>query len=182
MMQITNRTTRRCPSRNRGFTLIELLVYIAVMALTLVVVIVALSSFARVYGRTSASQSLARSGASAMERIVREARNAQSIDQTASTFGTHPGRLTVVTPVSPGVTRSSEFSVVNGAVRLSEDGSVVGTITSGDVTVESLVFYRIATSHSEAVRVLLTLSKTVGTSTITASFYDTGVLRGSYAL
>ena len=173
---------------HRGFTLLEVLVYIGVLALTTVVVIVAVAGFGRVYRRVSAAQALARSGAIAMERNVREARNAQSIDQTGSTFGAHPGKLTLLTEVSPGVTAISEFAVVGDGLQLSEDGSVTGTITQEGVVVENLVFRRIQTAQSEAVRIELTLSRTagltaqVGTSTLTASFQGTAVLRGSYPL
>ncbi len=169
-------------AQRRGFTLIELLVYMTILVLMLVAVVGSVTGFARFYKRTAASQSIARSGSYAMERMTREIRNAQSIDQTGSTLGAHPGRLTVITPVSTGVTRSSEFSIVGNELRLSQDGTVTGTLTSPGIVVENLTFYRIATTTSQAVRITLTLSKTIGTSTVSASFYDTAVLRGSYPL
>jgi Tfp pilus assembly protein PilW len=166
----------------KGFTLVELLVYMTVLVLMLVAVVGAVTGFARFYKRIAAGQSIARSGSYAMERMTREIRNAQTIDQTGSALGAHPGRLTVVTPVSTGVTRSSEFSIVGNELRLSQDGVVTGTLTTPGTVVENLVFYRIATTTSEAVRIILTLSKTTGTTTVSASFYDTAVLRGSYPL
>lgn len=166
-----------------GFTLIELLVYIAVLALTIVVVVGAMTGFARFYTRIAASQSLARSGSYAMERMVREIRNAESIDQTGSTFGAHPGRLTLATPTGSGTpTVPSEFSVSSSTLRYSRDGVVIGTLTTPGTVVENLTFYRIATSTSEAVRIILTLSRAVGTSTMSATFYDSAVLRASYPL
>jgi prepilin-type N-terminal cleavage/methylation domain-containing protein len=175
-MYLSSRTAQK------GFTLIELLVYMTILVLMLVAIIGSVTGFARFYKRTSASQALARSGSYAMERMTREIRNAQTIDQTGSSLGAHPGRLTVVTPVSTGVTRSSEFSVVGNELQLSQDGIVTGTLTTPGTVVENLTFHRIATTTSEAVRIILTLSATFGTTTISASFYDTAVLRGSYPL
>lgn len=166
----------------RGFTLVELVVYIAILVLALVIIIEAMAGFAKVYHRVAASQSLARSGSYAMERMVREIRNAQSIDQTGSTFGAHPGRLTLVTPAAGGTTVSSEFSIASSSLQLSRDGVVLGTLTTPGTVVDNLVFYRMATSTSEAVRIILTLSATYGTSTVSATFYDSAVLRGSYSL
>ena len=98
------------------------------------------------------------------------------------TFGTHPGRLTLVTPVSPGVTKTSEFSVVGNQIQLSENGIVTGTLTDSEIVVESLVFNRIDATSSDAVKIDLTLSKVFATTTVTATFHGTAVLRGSYAL
>lgn len=166
----------------RAFTLVELLIYIGALILALAVVVAAIAGFSRASRRVAVSQSLARSGATAMERIVRDVRNAQSIDQTGSVFGAHPGRLTIVTQTAPGVTTATEFRAIDGTVEVLEDGTRTGTITGDGVTVEQLVFYRIETPHSEAVRIVLTLSKETSASTVTATFYSAAVLRGSYVL
>lgn len=166
----------------KGFLLIELLIYIGILSLTLVVVIVSMAGFARVYARVEAQQLLARSGADVMERIIREARNAQSVDQAASVLGSHPGSIAFVMPVSPGVTTTSDFFVDAGGISLSENGVTTGSLTQPDVVVEGFVIDHIDTPQSEGVRIQLTLSTSVASSTMTATFYGTAVLRGSYAL
>ncbi len=169
-------------SQNTGFTVVELLVYIAILIMALTVVVLSVTSFGRSYNHIKAQQDLSREGALTIERLVRDIRSAQSVDFLGSTLGSHPGQLSLRIPAGGGTTIPIQYSLSGGAITLSKNGIVTGTLTESSITVNSLIFRRIQTPNSEAVKVDMTLSKNVSGSPVSASFHSTAVLRGSYAL
>ena len=124
-------------------------------------------------------QIISDSSANAFERMGREIRNSESIDTGNSTFGVSPGVLTLnSTDESGSITR--EFYVLDGRVRVKEDGVDTGPLTVESVEVVSLVFTRIVSDISEAVKIEMTLEVVNGVDTKSENFYLTVVLRGSY--
>ena len=166
----------------KGFSVIELLVYIGILTMALVVIVISVSSFGDVYNRIKGRQALIRSGSYAVERMIREIRSAESVTVGASTLGSHPGRLTLSIPLSGGSFKTSEFALSGGSIVLTENSVVTGSLTQSDITVSELVFTRIQTDVSEAVKLDLTLSQDMAGTVITSSFHGTAVLRASYSL
>ncbi len=92
------RKYRQCILLRKGFSLVEMVIYVALLALLLVALLSAVNLMLRSWSETQAHMSLAHSGALAMERMVREVRNAATIDAAGSAFGTTTGILEVVAP------------------------------------------------------------------------------------
>jgi prepilin-type N-terminal cleavage/methylation domain-containing protein len=160
----------------KGFTLTEMLIYVAILSMLMVVVISTLVTMTRSYNTLKVSKQLNHAAVASMERMTREIRSAQSIVTAQSTFDGHPGRLYL--QIASATT--TEFFVDGGVLKLNQNGSYVGPLTSNEVQVTGLVFNRITTANSEAVRINLTLESTAGDKTKTETFYGTAVMRGSY--
>jgi prepilin-type N-terminal cleavage/methylation domain-containing protein len=163
-------------SSQKGFTLTEMLIYVSILSMLMVVVISTLVTMTRSYNTLKVSKRLNHAAVASMERITREIRGAQSISIAQSTFDAHPGRLYLQTASAT----TTEFFLDGGILKLNQNGSYVGPLTSDEVQVTSLKFGRITTANSEAVRIDLTLESTVGNKTEIETFYGTAVLRGSY--
>lgn len=166
-------------NRQKGITIIETVVYISILALIFVIAINSVLGMGRSFSRMKAVRDLNRSSDVALERFVREAREGLSIDtdSSASTFGTHPGKLTI-NDVGGG---STIFEIVNGSIQITVDGVIQSALTAPNVSVSSLEFNHIISTSSEAVRMEVTFETTKGNYTASERFYSAAVLRNSYA-
>lgn len=157
-----------------GFSLLELLVYVTILSATSILVVGVLLSLARSYGSLSVSKSIHRSAAVSLERLVREIRDASSITTAQSTFSEHPGVLVLETDVS-GVESTVGFSVVDGALVVSQGGMSQGALTEPLVEVDSLIFRSF--NEGVGVKVELELTGTRGSISKTESFEVSALLR-----
>lgn len=162
--------------RQSGYSLLELLIYVALFSALSVLLVKSLITSLNVYAAAQSYRRVQAEGELAMERIVREIRSATSITTASSTFDSSPGTLVLVGTDSAGASRTVTFSVVSNQLQINDNGTV-GTLTSSTISISSLIFRRITTSYSSAVKVELTLATSVGRS-VSASFYDTVILRG----
>lgn len=166
--------------KDKGFSLIEMLVYVGILALILVLLVNALLLVGSVRGRLGASRELNRSAVTALERMTRDIQSATSTNDAQSSFGSHPGQLTVEGFDSAGTPTAITFALNGTTLEVSEGGSVVGDLTGDDTEVTSLIFRKITTVISTAVRIEMTLQAGTGASQQTETFYATAILRGSY--
>ncbi|MDO8590465.1 MAG: prepilin-type N-terminal cleavage/methylation domain-containing protein [bacterium] len=164
----------KCPSR--GFSLVEMIIYVGLLALILVSLVNMLLGMSRAYGYLKFSQHIQTSAVIALDRMVRDIRNAESVSVPESVLDTSPGILTLNTTTATSSLQTLQFFVSNGALRVKQDGGDLGPLTLPDVTVDNLVFRQMNTGISEAVKIDLTLSS----GTHTANFYATALLRDSY--
>ncbi len=166
--------------KNKGYSLIEAIVYLAIFGTLSVLVInsflVVLSSF----NRSRINSNLAESGASAMERMSREIRQAKNIDTTNSVLNSSFGTLQLNSTNSSNVAKIEKFNVSNGDLNLYEDDVLVGNLLGQKVDITSFIVRRITTVEGEAVKIEMTLQNTGSTTIATANFYNTIILRGSY--
>ncbi len=167
-------------SSKKGFSLVETIIYIGLLVLVLVAIMNMTLSMARAYGYFKLSRHVQTSAINALDRMVRDIRNAQSVNVGQSTLGTSPGVLTLITTSATGTAQTLQFYVATSTLRVKQDGGDVGPLTLSDVSVSSLIFRQISTGISQAVKIELTLSTGSGSTTRTANFYDTAILRDSY--
>jgi type II secretory pathway component PulJ len=160
---------------NRGFTLIESVIYTALVISLSVLLITMLSVMYRVFSESRATRDLLTSSQGVMERMTREIRGATSIDTVTSVFGTSPGTLKL-----NKASTTVQFALSSGAVAFTDNGTLAGNLTSSQVTVTSLIFRKIVTTNSSAVRIEMTLRSLRAPSSRTITVYDTAVLRGGY--
>lgn len=164
----------------KGFSLVETLLYTALFSLVLLVVAETLIAAVRSSGMLRASQRIERDAGFALERMVREIRDAKNVTVAASALGAHPGMLALNTTNASGGARSALFSLTNGVLYLTEDGVVVGPLSSAQTVVSNLVFRRVTTGRSEGVKIEMTFQSGSGQAARKENFYATAALRDSY--
>jgi hypothetical protein len=174
-----NSTQNFLKKRNlvRGYSIIEIIVYLAIFTAISILVInsflVILSSF----NKTNMNRKLLESGSVTMERISRDIRHAASIDIVNSTMGTDPGILQL-NMASGGYMKFKKET--NGELYLYNNSSTGNNLLGQHVSLTNLVFRRIATTESEAVKIEMTLQYSDGNNIKSENFYNTIVLRGGY--
>lgn len=161
-------------------TIIETLFYIMILVLLTAVTVGTLLSLSSIYRNLQSLESVNESAQSSLERIVRETRGATSIDTFQSTLGSSPGNLFLNTLDQNGATTTVQFFLTGQTMHIKEAGVDIGPLTASNVRVTNLVFRRIASSQSQAVKVEMTLESGTSTNYVSKNFYSTAVLRGSY--
>lgn len=166
------KTKKSIAAGKRGYSLLEAVIYVAILSVVVVIVIESVFALYRAYGRSRVERRLNLNGDAAIERMVRELRSATSTDVGASTFGANPGVLSAGGKIF-------SLAAPAGPLQVSEQGGPQEAITS-EVEVNSLYFYRQATSTSEIIKIELTLSAGDGSFIKTKNFYGSAVLRNRY--
>ena len=165
---------------NRGFTLIEMLVYIAIFTVLSILAIQAMSLVTRAFTDLRISRDLNSSGTALFERMSRDIRGAYDIDETQSTLGSSPGRLTLNTKDTLGANTTVEFYVEDGVVKIKEGGVEQGVIMTTSTSIDNFMIRQISGTNTDAVKVEATITASRGGITKTRNFYTTAILRGTY--
>jgi len=155
---------RTSSTTKRGLTLIETIIYVVIFFIVSVVLVQALFNMSRVFAEVRLSRVVNHSALTALERLTREIRQANSVDEAASVFDVHPGRLVLDT---------ASFYLTGPTLMIKEVSSTVDhPLTSSKTSVSNLVFRLISADTTTAVKVEMTIGD--------RKFYSTAVLRGSY--
>jgi len=179
IIKFFNTRTQKSDLR-KAFTLIETIIYMAILVILLAVAINTLLSIIGVYKHFVVVSNIEDSAITTMERITRDIRNAESVSAGSSTFDTNPGTLTLSTLDSDGSPTTIQFAVISGAIHVTEGGTDLGPLTTGNTTITNLVFRYATTTRSELVKIELTLEAGSGDSQRIESFQTSTIVRGSY--
>ncbi len=163
-----------------GFTLIELLLYTGILIMLVAVVGSTLLAFSKTYRSIASEQSIEQSAEGILGRMVREVRNAKTIDSSNSTLGTSPGVLSLNTTDATGNAETIGFFITGGILHLKKNGTDTGPLMPSAADVSNLVFRSISAGNTTAIKIELTLESGTSTAYRSRSFYETAVLRGSY--
>ena len=168
-------------TKKAGFTLLEIVIYVGILGIISVLVINSILATSTSFAKSRVKRNLNAHAGEAVERILREVRLASGVNTGASTLGSHPGRLVLNTVVSPtnstAITR--EFFLSGSALILRETGTNDIHLTS-DIDVTNLIFRRITTPNSQAVRIEVAAEDGVAKIKSSVNYYGTAILRGSY--
>jgi Tfp pilus assembly protein PilW len=167
-------------THEKGMTLVEMLVYTTLFVIIAGSVVYTLIALGGAYRSLQSSQAISSSAQVALERMTRDIRSSTSVDLGVSTLGSSPGTLQLNTLDINGNPTTVRFSVSGDVLRVSEAGVDQGPLTVASAEVTSLVFRRIATLKSEAVKIEMTIGSGEGPAHAEKTFYSTVVLRGSY--
>jgi type II secretory pathway pseudopilin PulG len=163
--------------KKNGFSLVETLIYVAILAVISTVIINMLLSFTSTYKTVVALRVAEHSAIDAMERMTREIRSSNSVDTGNSTLGISPGVLTLQT-YSGALSTTTKFYVSSGVLKMDVNGAYFGPLTLSNATVNSLVFRLLDNGFSQAVKIDLSITGTVGAVTKTKTYHSTVILRG----
>jgi Tfp pilus assembly protein PilW len=163
-----------------GYSIVEIIIYIAVFSVLVTVVMnsfIVLTSF---YNQNRTHHDLLENGNSVMERLSREIRKANSVRTGTSTFGTSPGVLDLENFVDVTTSTYVKFGSNNGTLDLYINNTNIGNLLAPNIEVESLIFRKITTTNSTAIKIELTLKDTKDAKNLVEKFYSTIILRGGY--
>lgn len=166
--------------KTKGFSLVEVLVYLALLILLLGGIINSTLLLAKSYRSVKAVRSIESSAISSMDRMMREIKDATSINSGLSSFNVNPGTLALNTTDASGTAETLKFYVLDNKIMMDRNGSNVGQLTFSDSRITTLIFRSISTSTSQAVKIEMAIQSGTSTSFITKNFYDTAILRSSY--
>ena len=144
-------------TNKQGFSLLELIVYVGVIAIFLVSVIQFSTAIVQAGEKARILNEVQQNARFAMERMRREVRTADSINTGSSTFGSHPGVLSLEHD-SAG-SDPTVFDVSGGALRLTQGAGSPADLTSSQVTVTNFVVNnRSVSGRTSNVQIQLTVS------------------------
>lgn len=170
----------KCSAKG-GFTLLEALLYVVLLVIISVFVVGAILSMARAASEVRLSRAINNSAAVSLERMVRDIREADEIDETGSIFGTHPGRLTLRASDDDGNSTTTEFELdADDILTVEVNAGGQAPLTAEELEVSNLIFRQIVSSSSRAVKIELAMRNRRGKRIIERNYYDTAVLRGTY--
>ena len=145
-----------------------------------VLAVQAILSITRVFAEVRSFSSIRGGGVSAIERIVKEIRFASSINYSGTILGSNPGRLKLNTTDESGSAKTVEFYVDGNSLNIIDDGVEKGTLIGNNVFLTNLIFKQSTTSRGMLVKIEMTLKDDRATSSRSANFYGSAVLRGAY--
>ena len=163
----------------RGYTLIEMMLYIAILVGMLAVIFVIISNVVRSERNLASARTIENSAIFGLERVTREIRQATSVDIVNSVLDVSPGKLVLNSTTSGGAAETVEFSLQNSILRLKINGVDQGALTEANTRVTRLIFSKLSSPYSVAVRTQVTLESGTSTTYRTSNFYTTTILRGS---
>ena len=135
--------------RPLGFTLPEILVYIAILFVVLTSAISLVMWVIQASGKTKSMREVTGNAQRAIDVMAYEIKEATSVYTPVSSFGSHPGQLSLETIKSlpEGETNSYvDFYLCGAQLCMKKESQDPIAITSDRVQVNSLVFYHIVTA------------------------------------
>ncbi len=163
--------------KNKGYSLVEMLIYVAILSLISIVIINMLLSFTKSYRVVTALRLAEHSGIDSIERVTRDIRGATTVDSANSTLGTSPGVLTLNSTVN-GTPTITKYYVQNGILEIDVNGSYFGPLTLSSASTTNLIFRKLTSGNSTAVKVDMTVQALVGGVLRTKNYHSTIILRG----
>lgn len=164
----------------RGFSLVEILVYTGILVILMAVIVSTLLALSRSNTAVTTAQRIESTAIVSLDRMVRDAHSAGSIDVSQSVLGTSPGQLTLNSTDPSGNATTTQFFLSGQTLHVKEGGTDIGPLSSTSTRITKLIFRRITTAQSQAVKIEMTIESGTTTSYRSRSFYGTAVLRGSY--
>lgn len=144
---------RRGARQREGFSLIEIVVYVAILTVLSALAVNILLAVSTALNSIRVTRSLNHTASVAMERMIREIRQAKDIVESESALGSSPGVLTLDTFAEPGgeATIKRKFSAAGGTLSLQEGSNPSVPLTAG-VTITNLIFWSSVESNIYYVR------------------------------
>lgn len=177
IMTLSKEHARRAIRRRAGFTLVEMLVYVVILVIAVTVFVTSFVSILRAQASIQMHRETLRTFTIVTDRIVRDIRNADSIDVGSSVLGSSPGTLQLILDEA---NNTVTYSLSDGRVYVAENGGSADVLTPEAVTVTSLSFDAVSLGVSTGVRLEMDFIVDTGRASTTKTIADFAVLRGSY--
>jgi len=159
--------------KQSGYTIIELLIYLAVFGLLSVVLINTVLLTGRAFRDARVSRAGNAAAGEALERMIREIRFADSLDEGASVFDASPGilKLNSIDPFTE-TAQTITFALNGGRITIKKNTEAPVDLTPSNIAVTNFVFRRVVSDKSQAVKIEITVGG--------VNFFSSAILRRSY--
>jgi len=161
---------------NSGFTLVETLVYLFIFILISSGAIGLLFSLNDLFVQYKLKQALLASGTTAMERILLEIREADSVTIADSVFASSTAGVLVLDKGTDTIKIDTEA----GSLGIYKNNILEGVLHSDEIEVTGSTYYYYEQDGMVLIRVRLDLSSTVGVQTEDWSLTGGTIIRSSY--
>lgn len=161
----------------RGISTVEVIVYIAILFVLMTTIVSSTLQMTTYLREVKKYNETRRSGALAMERMIREIRLMDSVVVASSTLGSSPATLGLLGP-----NNTSLLLAVTGqsTIQMTKNGTTTEILSSRDVTISNFIFRMSTTTKSIGIKIEMTLSSETGGDPMSQDFYGSAVLRSSY--
>ncbi len=165
---------------SKGNTILETVIYVGLLGFILAFVFSSALGMYRASINARVSRDVNNSAVASMDRITRSVRDSYTISTASSTLTTSPGVLSLTSAYATGGSGEIKFYTSGTALMMKNGTDTAISLLAPNVKVNSLIFYKVVTTHGEAVRYTITLTASVGDKMINRTYYGTAVLRESY--
>lgn len=142
--------------KRSGFTLVELVVYIALASIFLVGLISFSTTVITTGEETEINQTVMRDAQFAMSKIIEQIREASDVNAGSSTFGAHPGVLTLNT-TNP-TNDPTVFDLSGAILQMKQGGGAAMPLLDSSLEVTNLVFTDLSrTNYTKNIKIDLTV-------------------------
>jgi prepilin-type N-terminal cleavage/methylation domain-containing protein len=156
----------------QGFSLVEMIVYISVLTIVALASVSSLLMLSDLFTKYRAEQIMFRSASSALELMVRDIKEADSVTSFSNQID---GSLTLSGPQGTVTYATSSDNLLH----LTINGVDQGALLDDRVVVNRLSFFS-GSDVTEYARVIMVLESTIGDTSVIRTFRSGAVLRGSY--
>ncbi len=163
----------------KGFSLFEVLIYISILSIVLLIVINTTLMMVKAYSGMKVSQNINNSAVGVMERLSREIRWANNINEGNSVFGSDGGVLELSSVDDLDNPITTVFSIASGNLEI-QQGVIVGILNNSNVTVNKFYLNQIDTGISKMIKIELEIEGEWGDKQKTETFYNSVILREEY--
>lgn len=167
---------------NKGFSLIEMLIYISIMTIIITVVSALMSNTFNTYAKIRSTRNLNIVGASVVDRIVHNIRNAESINDPNSSFEINPSVLSLNMRNDADVLNTYVYNVDQGTDILTEQinsGEIMDLHTSR-YSVTNFVLNKVDSGNTVGLRITISLQDKNIYPPKEETFQTFVLMRGSY--
>ncbi len=161
---------------NHGFSLIEIIIYLSIFTMLSVLVINSFITVMRSFSTTRENISLLEAGINSMERISREIRQSNVVDLTSSNLSLN----NTDDATSRRFTKEGDLFNLYECNNIGSCNTLSGNLLGPNILLENLVFRRIETTESEAIKIEMSLRDARSKTDKVENFYNTIILRGGY--
>jgi len=146
----------------KGFTLIELVIYVTAFAMVTTLITLFVFSLIRAQTKTRIIKEVSENAGRAMELMLWEIRNAESIYLSTGSFDSHPGQLSILTdqdtPNGENTTYLDFYLDPDDLLCIKREGSDPEPLIPQNTKVTNLVFTHLTVDEVESVRIELSVS------------------------
>ena len=165
-------------NKKSGYTLVEMVIYMTIMSVVFLLIVNTVLTFTKSYKDIYVLRIVDGSAVDSMERISRDIRGASSVDVPNSTLGSSPGVLTIVSS-NNGISTTTKYYLDSGVLKMDINGAYYGPLTGRGVSVSNLVFTKLDSGISTAIKIDMTAVGSFGTAVKTKNYHTTVLLKYS---